>query len=259
MNMNFQLILVILVGLSGLIYLLDVLFFAKKRNATDTQQKMPLFIDYARSFFPVLLLVLIVRSFLVQPFRVPSGSLEPTILPNDFVAVNQFAYGLRLPVIHTKILAIGRPKRGDVAVFRYPPNPKIDYVKRVIGLPGDRVVYKQKTLYINGKKMPQKFLRTGYDFAPPDFSIPANVKEETLGAVKHEIQVRQKGGDNNEFEVIVPEKSYFMMGDNRDDSADSRYFGFVPETSLIGKAFIIWFSWDSSTHRIRWNRMGQKL
>jgi signal peptidase I len=257
MNVNFPLILVIATFLTGLIYLIDVLLLAKRRKKSN--KKMPWWVDYARSFFPVLLIVLVIRSFIVQPFRVPTGSLEPTVLPNDFVAVNQFAYGLRLPVLNTKILSIGEPKRGDIVVFRYPIDPKVDYVKRMIGVPGDHVVYKNKILTINGKEMSQRFLHKGMDFEPPDVYIPVDVKEEDLSGIKHEILVRREGGNWGRVDLVVPEGQYFVMGDNRDNSADSRYWGFVPEENLIGKAFLIWLSWDSTRHWVRWSRIGTKL
>jgi len=257
MNVDFPLILVILTFLCGLIWLIDVLFLAKKRKLTG--KKMPVWIDYGRSFFPVFLIVLIIRSFIIQPYRVPTGSLEPTILPNDFVAVNQFAYGLRLPVLNTKILNIGEPKRGDIVVFRFPGDPRVDYVKRVIGVPGDHVVYKNRTLYINGKKISQKLLQEGQDIEPTG-NIPSQVKEENLMGVKHQILLHETGyEENGSVNIVVPKGMYFMMGDNRDGSGDSRYWGFVAEKYLVGKAFLIWLSWDSNKHRIRWSRIGTIL
>jgi signal peptidase I len=258
MHFNFPLILVILTVVSGLIWLIDMLFFARRRKAEA--KKMPVLIDYARSFFPILLVVLIIRSFIIQPFRVPTGSLEPTILPNEFVLVNQFAYGLRLPAINTKVFNVGEPKKGDIVVFRFPPNPKVDFIKRVVGTPGDHVVYKNKVLYINGKEMKQTYTKDGVDIEP-EGNIPVQVKEENLSGVKHDIILRKDddGSVGTEVDVVVPKKMYFMMGDNRDGSADSRYWGFVPEANLDGKGFFIWLSWDSSKHRIRWNRVGTKI
>jgi signal peptidase I len=258
MNIDFPLVLVICTLVTGVVFLFDVIFLAHKRK--KYHKKMPIFIDYMRSFFWVFFVVLVIRSFIVQPFRVPTGSLEPTILPNEFVVVNQFAYGLRWPALNTKFLNIGEPKRGDIVVFRFPGNTKVDYVKRVIGLPGDHVVYKNKVLYINGKEMKQKFLRDGFDFEPqPMGNIPVQVKEENLLGLKHEIIVRPTGGETGEVDVVVPAKHYFVMGDNRDGSADSRYWGFLPEENLIGKAFFIWLSWDSEKHRVRWERLGTKI
>ena len=249
------LILTLLVLISGIIALADILFFAKKRPADKNR---PLVIEYARSFFPMLLLIWAIRSFLIQPYRVPTGSLEPTILPGDFIVVNQFAYGLRLPVLNTKILSIGEPKRGDIALFRSPKDP-ILLIKRVIGLPGDHVVYQNKVLTINGKTMLQKPVGMALD-VEGGFSTPVQVMSEQLDGVEHEIFI--KSGRNEwgkKVDVIVPENSYFMMGDNRDSSSDSRYWGFAPEKNLIGKAFGIWMSWDSEDTKVRWERIGKKI
>ena len=263
MNINFPLILVCLTLVSGIIALIDKLFFEKRRKKTN--KEISIIADYARSLFPVFLIVLIIRSFIVQPFRVPTGSLEPTVQPGDFILVNQFSYGLRLPVLHTKILKIGEPHRGDIVVFRYPAYPSVDYVKRVIGLPGDHIVYKNKVLTINGKKMNQKFLRNGIDFEPaqgnmPIQHIPVQIKQEQLNGITHLIQVRQHGSpEAGNYSFVVPKGDYFMMGDNRDNSADSRFWGFVPEKNLIGKAFLVWMSWNGDKHRIEWSRIGTIL
>lgn len=257
MNIDFPLVLVILTFFSGLITLIDILFFSNKRK--KTQKKIPVIVDYAKSFFPVFLFVLLVRSFIVQPFQVPSGSLEPTVLPGDFLLVNQFIYGLRLPVLNTKILHTGEPKRGDIVVFRDPAKPSINYVKRVIGLPGDHINYKNKTLTINGIKVPQKFIHAGSDVEPAQTDVAVSVKEEMLEGKKYQIQIRPDIHDTITYNFIVPDGNYFMMGDNRDNSADSRYWGFVPEKDLIGKASIIWMSWGGLRHGIRWHRIGIKL
>jgi len=240
----------------GLVVLVDVLFFAKKRPAAEVQ---PIVVEYARSFFPVLLLVLVIRSFIIQPYRVPTGSLEPTILPGDFIVVNQFAYGLRLPVLNTKIVEVGKPKLGDIALFRYPKEPSVIFVKRVIGLPGDHIVYKNKTLTINGVEMPQQSI--GMDLDPEDlFPAPVQVRLEKLsGGIEHKIFIKPGLREFEEVDVIVPANSYFMVGDNRDSSADSRVWGVVPEENLIGKAFGIWLSWDSPRTTVRWDRIGKKI
>lgn len=260
MSMNFPLILVSLTALTGVIWLLDSLFFlgARKRRQGTAIVKHPLIVEYSRSFFPVLLAVLVIRSFIVQPYRVPTGSLEPTILPGDFIAVNQFAYGLRLPVIGTKILNIGEPKRGDIVVFRWPVDPSIDFVKRVIGLPGDHVVYQNKILTINNQPVSQKIIGDSIDLEPSG-NIPSMLIEENLLGVKHQILVHYQGGETGDFDFTVPKGLYFMMGDNRDESSDSRFWGLVPESALEGKAFVIWMSWDSQNHDIRWNRLGMVL
>ena len=254
---NFAFFLTTVTFLSGVIALLDLLFLRKKRLAKGAKE--PLIVDYARSFFPVLLLVWVIRSFIAQPYRVPTGSLEPTVLPGDFMVVSQFSYGIRLPVINTKIIEVGEPKRGDIALFRWPVNPSVIFVKRVIGLPGDHVVYKQKTLYINGAKMEQKLVGDSFDFEPGSggYKYPAYEKTENLMGIHHSILIREHGNENMETDVIVPPGHYFMMGDNRDDSDDSRVWGFVPEGNLVGKAQLIWLSWDSDAHMPRWNRIGR--
>jgi len=252
-NVDILTLLVILTFASLIVWLIDKFLFATKRKIQN--KKEPLLVDYARSLFPIFLAVLIIRAFIIQPFRVPTGSLEPTVMPNDFVAVSQFAYGLRLPVTYTKIVPIGEPKHGDIVVFRYPVNPKIDFVKRAIGLPGDHLVYKNKILFINGQEMKQTFVRNGFDVEPGE-TIPVKVMQENLFGIKHEILIREDGGETGDFDITVPAGYYFMMGDNRDDSADSRIWGFVPEQNLIGKAFMIWLSWE---HGVRFSRMGTWL
>lgn len=255
MNIDLPLILVICVFITGIIWLFDVMFFAKRRKQSGG--KLPVIVDYARSFFPVILAVLIIRSFIIQPFRVPSGSLEPTILTWELIAVNQFSYGLRLPVLHTKIFNTGEPKIGDIVVFRYPAKPSVNYIKRVIGTPGDHVVYKNKTLYINDKKMQQTYLKDATDYG--EGNIPVKIYQEDLNGTKHLIYLHKQGGYTNDVDIVVPKNMYFMMGDNRDGSEDSRYWGFVPEANLEGKAFFIWFSWDQYKHKIRWPRIGTRI
>ncbi|PJD95197.1 MAG: signal peptidase I [Legionella sp.] len=250
--MNFALILVLLSLFSGVIYLLDILFWEKKRA---TGQKPGRIIEYARSFFPVFITVLVLRSFLVEPFRIPSGSLEPTLLVGDFVAVNKFAYGLRLPVIEKKVASIANPKNGDIAVFRWPPEPKFDYIKRVIGLPGDKVSYHNKVLTINGQEAKQKFVAYTIDESS---GRPVTQYKEDLNGITHDIFVRADV-PAVDFDVEVPEGQYFMMGDNRDDSADSRFWGFVPDSYLRGKAFLVWMSWNGKTDNLRWSKIGRLI
>lgn len=250
--MNFALILVVLSAVSGLIYILDVMFWSKKRRPGQKPGKI---VEYSRSFFPVFFIVLLLRSFLIEPFRIPSGSLEPTLLVGDFVAVNKFAYGLRLPVLESKILSLGNPKTGQIAVFRWPPAPSYDYIKRVIGLPGDHVTYHNKVLTINGKEAKQSFVAYTID----ESSGRAVVKySEDLNGVVHDIFVRSDvpGVD---FDIVVPADNYFMMGDNRDDSADSRFWGFVPESYLRGRAFLVWMSWNSKADNLRWSKIGKLI
>lgn len=248
--MNFALILVVLSFISGFIYLLDVLFFAKKRKPN---QKPGRIIEYSRSFFPVFFMVLLLRSFLVEPFRIPSGSLEPTLLVGDFVAVNKFAYGLRLPVAEKKVLSVANPKTGDIAVFRWPPEPSYDYIKRVIGVPGDHIVYRNKVLTINGKEAKQSFVE--YTIDESSGKPVARYKEDLNGTI-HDIFMRSDV-PAVAFDLVVPEGNYFMMGDNRDDSADSRFWGFVPDSYLRGKAFLVWMSWNAKKDNLRWSSIGK--
>ncbi len=250
--MNFALILVALTALTGFITLLDILYFEKKRQKNAS---MPKLIEHARSFFPVFLAVILFRSFLIEPFRIPSGSLEPTLLVGDFVAVNKFIYGIRLPVIEKKIFSIVHPKTGEIVVFRWPPDPSLDYIKRVIGVPGDTVAYRDKKLYINGKEASQTFLN--YEVDPASGRTVARY-QENLNGIVHDIYTRP-GAPVGDFEVKVPQNAYFLMGDNRDDSADSRYWGVVEDKYLRGKAFLIWMSWDNQQYAVRFNRIGHLI
>ena len=250
--MNFALILLVLSVVSGTIYLLDILFWAKKR---ESDQKPSLLIEYSRSFFPVFFAVLLLRSFLVEPFRIPSGSLEPTLLVGDFVAVNKGAYGIRLPVWEKKIMTISHPKTGEIAVFRWPPEPTYDYIKRVIGVPGDHVTYHNKVLTINGQEMKQTFLEYTTDESSGN---TVSKYQENLNGVEHDIYVRPDV-PAVDINVTVPAGQYFMMGDNRDDSADSRFWGFVSDEYLRGKASLVWMSWNAKTYNVRWNRIGRMI
>ena len=262
MNFNFELILFYAVLVTGLIALFDIVFLAKKRKS----KKMPVIIDYARAFFPVLLLVFFLRSFLYEGFRIPSGSLKPTLLVGDFIAVNKFDYGIRLPVIHKTIYKRGEPKRGDIFVFRFPPNPSIYYIKRVIGVPGDRISYINKVLYVNGEKIPQEFVKNSTDFdAETNNSWDTIEKEENLLGVKHAIFEIPDRSSMNFEDIIVPRGMYFAMGDNRDDSEDSRFWGFVPEENIVGKASTIVISWNAQASwltpwdKFRWERIWKKV
>lgn len=252
-NYDFPFYLTLLVLLTGILTFVDKFFLEKKR--TMAGKKQPWYFDYSRSFFPALFFVLIIRSFIVQPYRVPTGSLEPTVMPGDFILVQQYSYGVRLPVLQTKILNTGEPKRGDIALFYYPEDTSIRFVKRVIGLPGDHVVYKNKVLTINGKEMKQEVVGPDLNEDPGQLPQPVMRKREQLGKVPHDIFISQDRGWFQEIDVNVPVGHYFMMGDNRDNSADSRYWGFVPEAYLIGRAFAVWMSWDTNKSWIRWNRL----
>jgi signal peptidase I len=257
MNFNFELILFYAVMITGVIALLDTIFWSPKRKKIQSK-KLPLIIDYARYFFPILLLVFSVRSFAYEPYRIPSGSLKPTLLIGDFILVNKFDYGIRLPVIHTKIFSIKEPNRGDIVVFREPPTQKRDLIKRVIGLPGDQISYKDKVLYINGKEVSQQFEKYSMDQENNLGPWEVVQKQENLFGINHRIyQIPTR--ENDDFTVIVPKGNYFMMGDNRDNSADSRSWGFLPEENIIGKATRVLMSYDTPRHPLRWNRMGEKI
>lgn len=262
MNLNFELILFYATLVTGLICLFDLIFLAKKRKAKQgksAELKLPLIIDYSRSFFPVLLVVFLLRSFLYEPFRIPSGSLEPTLQMGDFILVNKYNYGFRLPVIHKAITEGSRPERGDIIVFRWPPNPSYDFIKRVIGVPGDKISYINKELYINGNKIPQTFLRDVTASDEGDDKWQAVEKEENLLGVHHLMYIDNAKNGRDYRDIVVPPGMYFVMGDNRDNSADSRYWGFVSEKDIVGKAVLIWLSWDGSRNNIRWSRLGTAI
>lgn len=235
--MIFALILMSVTGLTGLIYLLDVIYFAKKRAHG---KKESIIIEYSKSFFPVLLFVFVIRSFIVEPFKIPSGSMMPTLIAGDFIAVNKFSYGVRFPVINNVLIPNGMPERGDVVVFHYPMDTSIDYIKRVIGLPGDTIKYENKKLFINDKLVPHVYEKDYEYMMNENYRVPAQEFTETLGEVKHSILIHNVEGESGRF--VVPEGNYFVMGDNRDNSSDSRVWGFVSEDLLVGKAFIIWLN-----------------
>jgi len=265
MSFNFPLILVIAVAVCGALALLDLLLLAPRRRtaiatyegqvgAPDEQvlqrlNKEPLLVEYGKSFFPVLAIVLVLRSFLLEPFQIPSGSMKPTLEVGDFILVNKFAYGIRLPVVDTKVVEVGDPQRGDVMVFRYPSNPSINYIKRVVGLPGDRIAYTQdKRLLVNGQSVAEELLGE-----EPRSLGRTLVYREKLGEAEHLIRKQLHRNVRPGDEWVVPLGHYFMMGDNRDDSNDSRYWndgaipkelwGMVPDRNIVGKAFAVWLSW----------------
>ncbi|MGY6277286.1 signal peptidase I [Methylomonas sp. MgM2] len=221
-------------------------------------EKEPLLVEYARSFFPVVLIVLLLRSFLVEPFRIPSGSMMPTLLIGDFILVNKFSYGVRLPVLNDKIIELGEPERGDIVVFRFPKQPTVDYIKRVIGLPGDRIAYFDKKLYVNGQPIKQTSLGRYQGVGQGTSMTGAELLEENLTGVNHQILI-SNGVPTVEDVFVVPKGQYFVMGDNRDNSNDSRYWGMVPEANLVGKAFLIWMNWDWQNNGIAFNRLGTIL
>lgn len=288
--MNFALILFVLVVVTGVAWVLDKLVFLPRRrkaadsaieefdrqqsridkrfadeNAAQTRSKLrdeklrqPWWLEYTASFFPVILAVFVVRSFVVEPFKIPSGSMVPTLLVGDFILVNKFEYGLRLPVTNTKITQGSPLSRGDVVVFRYPKDESVDYIKRVIGLPGDTVAYQDKQLTINGQPVPETPLPDFFDDERQNY---AKQFEETIGNKKNAIlnnpavppfvmgaydyPYRDNCTYNSRGVICkVPPGHYFMMGDNRDNSADSRYWGFVPDNNIVGRAFFIWMNFS---------------
>ena len=263
MSFDFPLILLCVIGFTGAVVLIDFIFCLFNRESFCEKKKRSMVIEYSRAFFPVLLLVFCIRSFLIQPYRVPTGSLEPTVKPGDFIVVNQYDYGFRLPVWNKKIISVGEPQRGQIALFPYPVNPSFTFVKRVIGLPGDHISYINKTLYINGIKQPKKFIKDVTQLNDFNQLVTYQIYREDLNGVKHDILVRPDAPVINFYNLVVPKNEYFMMGDNRDESDDSRSWGFVHENTLIGHALYIWMSWNSNAAHwyddIRWNRVGNKI
>ena len=253
MSLDFSLILVVVTTLSGVIWGIDRLFFQRHRQGGEAHE--PVIVEYARSFFPILLIVLLIRSFLFEPFRIPSSSMLPTLVVGDFIFVNKFEYGLRLPVLNTKILDIGAPSRGDVVVFRLPADPGTNYIKRLVGLPGDTVMYQNRRLYINGDAIDRKSLGEYTGEGQPG----ALLFNEALDDAEHEILL-MPGRRSLEGIFVVPEGHYFMMGDNRDNSRDSRYegVGIIPEDKVVGKAVRIWMNW-SLPDAPRWKRIGHPI
>jgi signal peptidase I len=275
--MDFALIMLLILVGTGAIWGLDrwllsglrenkakALAEAGRADEAAQARAEPVYVEYARAFFPVILAVFFIRSFLVEPFRIPSGSMLPGLHIGDFILVNKFSYGVRLPVINQKVVELGAPKHGDVMVFRYPRNPAVNYIKRVIGVPGDHILYKDKKLYINGTLMEQSDGRPFFFAAVGDGKGEGLKLVENLDGVKHDILTTGQM-DPPWPEIVVPEGQYFAMGDNRDHSSDSRYWGFVPDENLVGKAFLIWFSWDMTDEgkmfwqRIVWQRIGSAI
>lgn len=273
--MDLELILVIGTLVTGAVWLLDKFFLRKRRTEVSRQRarkgepgeeakpdakaaKEPWHIETCKSFFPILLIVLILRAFVAEPFRIPSGSMMPTLLHGDFILVNKFTYGIRLPVLHAKIMDTGAPRRGDVAVFRFPVNPADDYIKRIIGLPGDRIEYRNKTVFVNDRPMQQAsngvYRGTGSNSVMN--GIP--VFSEDLEEIRHDVMITYPRY-NIPIVKVVPENHYFVMGDNRDHSSDSRSWGFVPEENLVGRAFLVWMNWDFAGKKFDFGRIGKKI
>lgn len=234
--MDFTLILVVIVLVSGLIYGLDILYFKNRRGDGEPG----IIIDYSRSFFPVLFFVLLLRSFLFEPFQIPSGSMLPTLKIGDFILVNKFDYGLRLPVLGKTVYEVGQPSRGDVMVFKYPEDPNINFIKRVVGIPGDTVEYRNKVVYVNGAMQTLTRVVSDGSLVVPPLTEEAS---EQLGDREHRIWRRMTQG--RDFPPIqIPEGQYFVMGDNRDNSNDSRVWGFVDDSLIVGRAFAVWMHWE---------------
>jgi len=263
---NFALILFLALLITGGIWLIDRLFLARRRAAGA---KLPILVDYSKSFFPVILIVFLLRSFLVEPFKIPSGSMLPTLLVGDFILVNKYTYGIRLPVINKKVLDLNRPARGDVMVFRFPMDPSMDYIKRVVGLPGDVVEYVDKRLSINGEPVTMRpkgrfeYMGQGLNFVRGDtWSEKLGTHNHTAMTLAGEppVRVYEVAGNfpyrdhcsysESGFRCTVPAGHYFMLGDNRDASNDSRYWGFVPDENIVGRAFFIWWNFDDFLHML---------
>jgi signal peptidase I len=280
MNFDFPTFLVVASALTGGIWLVDSIFFTRKRKAMTLQEgtgtghseatiREPLLVEYSKSFFPVIFIVLLLRSFLVEPFRIPSGSMMPTLLVGDFILVNKFSYGIRLPVLDTKIIDISDPKRGDPIVFRYPEKPSQDYIKRVVAVPGDTIFYQNKTLIVNGNPMTQIPAGQYIGNGSGKVMTGALMAVEDLDGTEHNILIRpfvpDMPGDCltlKDGPLKVPQGHYFVMGDNRDNSKDSRCWGFVPDENLVGKAFGIWMNWDPELDAfppIAWERIGNGI
>jgi signal peptidase I len=260
---DFSLILFIALLVTGGIILLYRLLGRGSDQVTDAGQdgnperKQPILIEYARALFPVILIVFVLRSFIVEPFRIPSGSMLPNLHIGDFILVNKFTYGIRIPVINIKVAPVTSPERGDVMVFRYPVNPKLNFIKRVVGLPGDTLSYTNKSLSVNGVSVS---VEEDGEFVFKQAKLNGKSADqfiEHIDDASHRILVDPDRRSRNLEKVTVPEGHYFVMGDNRDHSNDSRYWRFVPESHIVGKAFFIWFSWKSTTGGgVEWSRIG---
>lgn len=288
---NFALILFVLMVITGVIWCIDVFYLAKQRRIAANKAlaeydartakltadgikldqngsraqiehallRQPTWIEYSGSFFPVIALVFLLRSFLFEPFKIPSSSMVPTLLVGDLILVNKFTYGIRLPIVNQKIIQLNDPQRGDVMVFKFPRDMSQDYIKRVVGVPGDKIVYENKRLTVNGKEI---------SYAPLDDYLEEGSESltykkqftENLSGVEHRILNDERAPTINlsgvkefphseactyryeGFTCVVPAGNYFMMGDNRDNSEDSRYWGFVPDKNIVGKAVAVWMN-----------------
>ena len=229
----------------------------------------PWYLDYARSFFPVLLIVFILRGFIAEPFRIPSGSMLPTLEVGDFILVNKYTYGIRLPIVHDKVLNVTKPQRGDIMVFRWPRDNTTNYIKRVIGLPGDTVEYRNKQLFLNGERVEIQADGQYTPYSPnPAFAhtlqrftqlIPTAEANQGDQSAEYSILINQSLRPKKNIKVVVPEGHYFVLGDNRDHSLDSRFWNFVPDENVVGKAFFIWFHYNTQGGGLKWSRVGEDI
>ncbi len=259
----FEIALVVLTLFTGIVWLVDVLFLARRRaeRAGLLDPKEPVVIDYAKAFFPVLAIVLVLRSFVAEPFRIPSNSMMPTLLTGDFILVNKFAYGLRMPITNQKFIGTGEPARGDVVVFHPPQHPDQDWIKRVIGLPGDTIAYRDDTVYVNGQALKYRgagrYVGKGHGIEMSG----ARLLTEELPGRPHAVLERDDMPYfvQGEGQWTVPAGNYFVMGDNRDNSEDSRFWGVLPEANLRGKAFLVWMNWDRTAGGVDFNRIGSRI
>jgi signal peptidase I len=254
LSINLALILVVLTFVSGIVVAFNRFYYRKKIEAAGSNGNgaINVLIEYSQSFFPVLLFVLVIRSFIFEPFRIPSGSMIPTLLQGDYIFVKKYSYGLRWPVIEEKFIETGSPQRGDVVVFRLPKDPSINYIKRVVGLPGDTITYENHQLTVNGRQMP---LTKHPNTLLQDSGL---IFVEELDDRPHEIRISRPGNRVTERTYTVAEGHYFMMGDNRDNSQDSRFIGAIPETHLVGRAVRIWMHMDGLEWP-QWSRIGTKI
>jgi signal peptidase I len=249
LSINLALILTLLTAFTGVVVLLDKVVWRTGRKRGASMGLLTL-VEYSRSFFPVLLFVLVIRSFVFEPFRIPSGSMMPTLLQGDFIFVKKYSYGLRLPVTETKFIETGAPERGDVIVFRLPSDPSINYIKRVVGLPGDVISYREHRLIVNGEIV---------DLEPHPHATRNDPRYvELLGERRHEILIVNRNKNDGDGDFEVPEGRFFVMGDNRTNSRDSRFIHSIPESHLVGEAVRIWMHMDGLSWP-RWDRIGSKI